>query len=101
MLVLVSDKIQMSLKTKLTWAADSFAKLIDQKSSAVTAISTKEFDLRGQYEDVIDAVKSAGSTGKIHVFRLELSGARCEYWVISVDEKKKTVVGLKAGAVES
>ena len=68
---------------------ESFAKLIDQKASAVTAISTKEFDPRGQYKDVVDAVKSAGSTGKVHVFRLDLSGARCEYWVVSVDEKKK------------
>lgn len=85
----------------LTSIADSFAKLIDQKASSITSISTKEFDPRGRYKDVVDAVKAAGSTGKVHVFRLELSGARCEYWVVSVDEKKKTVVGMKAGAVES
>lgn len=49
----------------------------------------------------MDAVKKAGTTGEVEVFRVELDRARCEYWVISVDEKHKRVVGLKVAAVES
>jgi len=49
----------------------------------------------------VDAVKEAGTTGEVDVFRVELDGARCEYWVVSVDEKHARVVGLKVAAVES
>lgn len=37
----------------------------------------------------------------MHVFRVELSETRAEYYVISVDEKKGAIVGLKALSVES
>jgi len=37
----------------------------------------------------------------VEVFRVEIDRARCEYWVVSVDEKGARVVGLKVAAVES
>jgi len=64
-------------------------------------LSTKEFDPRNQYGEVVDAVKKAGTTGQVEVFRVELDRARCEYWVVSVDEKHKRVIGMKVAAVES
>ena len=79
----------------------AFAKLISHDKAGITMLSTKEFDPRNQYGDVVDAVKQAGTTGHVEVFRVELKGARCEYWIVCVDGKRARVVGLKAGAVES
>lgn len=91
-------------RNKLTFhlsSAAAFAKLISKPKSKVTSLSAKEFDPRNQYGEVVDAVKQAGTTGQVEVFRVELEGARCEYWVVCVDEKGARVVGLKVGAVES
>jgi len=53
-----------------------------------------------QYKKVVDAVKQAGD-GTVKVFRVELQGARAEYYVVTVDKKEGRLVGLKALAVES
>jgi arginine/ornithine N-succinyltransferase beta subunit len=45
-------------------------------------------------------VKKAGN-GEVKVFRVELEGARAEYYVVSVDKEEGRVVGLKALSVES
>ena len=45
-------------------------------------------------------MKAAGN-GTVKVFRVELEGARAEYYVVSVDKEGKKVVGLKALSVES
>lgn len=60
----------------------------------------KEKGFESQYKSVIDAVKKAGN-GEVKVFRVELEGTRAEYYVVSVDQKGKKVVGLKALSVES
>lgn len=64
------------------------------------SISQKQFDPQGQYKKVIDAVKKAGS-GQLGFFQVELDGTRVEYFVVSVDQKEKRLVGMKAVAVES
>lgn len=66
----------------------------------VSSVGEKEFDPRGQYKKVVDAVKSAGN-GKVSIFRVEHGGTRAEYYVVSVDGKDGRLVGLKALAVES
>ncbi|KAF2689383.1 hypothetical protein K458DRAFT_439723 [Lentithecium fluviatile CBS 122367] len=64
----------------------------------VEEISVKDWDPKGQYKKVLDAVKKA-TDGEVKVFRVELEGTRMEYYVVGVSEKK--VVGLKALSVES
>jgi hypothetical protein len=76
--------------------ADDLKKLIG--SDNVEEVSGTSFE--SQYKKVIDAVKQAGN-GKVKVFKVELEGARAEYYAITVDEKEGRVVGLKALAVES
>lgn len=45
-------------------------------------------------------MKKAGN-GKVEIFRVDVSGTRKEYYVVSVDKEEGRVVGLKALAVES
>ncbi|KAI4184363.1 MAG: hypothetical protein L6R41_004781 [Letrouitia leprolyta] len=69
-------------------------------NSEVSTMSTKDFDPRGQYKDVIQAVEKAGD-GKSRIFRIGHGKTRIEYYVIGLDKAKGRVVGLKAKAVES
>ena len=69
-------------------------------------MSVEEFDPKGQYKDVVSAVEKAGGgkgKGEVQVFRVEMGGARVEYWVVKVVEEgeERRVVGVRAKAVES
>ena len=68
--------------------------------SDVSTIGTKEFDPRGQYKEVLQAVEKAGD-GKARIYRIDTGKARAEYYVVGFDEKGQRVVGLKAKSVES
>ncbi|KAF1962967.1 hypothetical protein CC80DRAFT_398714 [Byssothecium circinans] len=78
-------------------SAERLKKLLGH-GEAVEEIGVKEWDPKGQYKSVVEAVEKA-STGRIKVFRVELEGTRTEYYVVGVKEGK--VVGLKALSVES
>lgn len=78
---------------------DEFKDLIGH-SSNVSTLSAQEFDPKGQYKDVLQAVEEAGD-GKARIFRVDHGRARAEYYVISLETKGKKVLGLKAKAVES
>jgi hypothetical protein len=67
-------------------------------SSEVQELSVGEWDPKGQYKTVLDAVEKA-TDGGVKVFRVELQGTRTEYYVVGVSKNK--VVGLKALSVES
>ena len=60
----------------------------------------QEFDPRGQYKDVLEAVREAGD-GKARIYRVDHGKTRAEYYIVGFDVKGKKVVGLKAMAVES
>ena len=81
------------------WPTDEFGELIGHKGDISTA-STKEFDPRGDYKEVLQAVEKAWD-GKTRIYRLETWTSRAEYCVVGLDEKGGKVVGLKAKAVES
>ena len=68
-------------------------------SGKVEALSTKDFDPKGQYKKVLDAVKEEVSGSDVKVFRVETGKAKAEYFIVGVHEGK--VLGVKAGAVES
>ena len=59
-----------------------------------------DFDPRGQYKSIVDAAANAGN-GTCRIYRVERGRARCEYYVVALDERSKKVVGLKAKAVET
>lgn len=63
-------------------------------------ISEKDFDPRGQYKTIVDAVKKAGH-GKAEFYKAELDKTRTQYLVLSLDSKHGRIVGLKALSVES
>lgn len=82
------------------WAsADEFGELVGVKSE-VSTLSTRDFDPKGQYKEVLKAVEKAGD-GKTRIYRVEQGKARAEYYVVSFDQEGGRVVGLKAKAVES
>ena len=78
--------------------ADELSKLIGKE---VMKISQKDFDARGQYKAVIDAVKGEVDSGDLGFFQVELDRTRSEYLVVGVDSKNGRIVGLKALSVES
>ncbi|OCK85716.1 hypothetical protein K432DRAFT_286185 [Lepidopterella palustris CBS 459.81] len=80
-------------------SADELAKLLSHDSD-VSSISQTEFDPKGQYKSIIDAVKRAGSDD-VRIFRVEHGSTRAEYYVVSLDTKEGRIVGMKALAVES
>ncbi len=82
----------------MLWAGD-FAALLDFDAD-VTKMSVKEFDPKGQYKDVLEAVGKTGG-GPTMIFRVDLEGTRVEYYVVAVDRKGGNVMGLRAMAVES
>ena len=45
-------------------------------------------------------MKQAGN-GSVKVFKVDLGSTRAEYYVVTVDEEKGRIVGLKALSVES
>lgn len=78
---------------------DELKKLLGHDGE-VKSVKEKEFDPRGQYTKVVEAVKKAGD-GQVQIFCVDVSGTRKEYYVVSVDKEEGRVVGLKALAVES
>lgn len=80
-------------------STDEFGELVGVKSEVSTLIA-KEFDPKGQYKEVLQAVEKAGD-GSARIFRVETGKARAEYYVVGFDEKGGRVVGLRAKSVES
>jgi hypothetical protein len=66
----------------------------------VEELSVKDFDPRGEYEEVVEVVKKVAG-GEVKVFRVDMGRTRKEYFIVAVDEKGGRVVGVKAKAVES
>jgi hypothetical protein len=77
--------------------AEDFSDLIGGKEAQ--SIGEEDFDPRGQYKEVVDAVRKEGRK-EVGFFRVELGGTRSEVWVVSADGKGK-LVGLKAVAIQS
>ena len=71
-----------------------------EHESEVSTLTTQDFDPKGHYKEVLQAVEKAGD-GRARVFRVHHGSTRAEYYVVGLDKKGKKVVGLKARAVES
>lgn len=93
---------------------DEFTKVLGVKGAntgKVEILSVRDWDPKGQYQDIVERVKQAGehARGKrgestdegAKVFRVEVdeSGTRVEYYILSVGDR--SLVGVVAKAVES
>ena len=80
--------------------AVSFAKLIGHDGH-VEQTELSSWNVKGQYDSVVEAVKKAASGARdVKVFRVSHGSTRCEYYVVTLTKEDK-VVGVKARAVES
>jgi hypothetical protein len=74
--------------------------LIHVSGDEVEEISIQDWNVKNVYAEVVEAVEKAGDgQADVQVFRVEHDGARCEYYVITLNEG--VVVGVKVKAVES
>ncbi|KIV97096.1 hypothetical protein PV10_00888 [Exophiala mesophila] len=82
---------------------DEFKKVLEAsrsagKDSVVEELTVKDFDPRGQYKEIVDRVKKAGS-GDVKVFRVEVGATRVEYYIVTIGDR--SLVGVVTKAVES
>lgn len=81
---------------------DEFRNLIGaQTGQEIRQLEPDQWDTRGEYKDIVDAVATACSGSAVRVYRVEGSGSRVEYFIVGVDTSEKRVVGVKALSVES
>ena len=75
----------------------------EHKQGDVVELSLEDFDPRGQYKAVIDAVAQAGRGGKgeVKVFRVETGKTRVAYYLVTLAEDRRKLVGVVTKAVES
>lgn len=79
-----------------------FAKLIqhwDADNANVSIMDPTDWDVRGAYTNVVEAVREASRGNDVRVYRVTRDATRTEYWVVSATENR--IVGVKALAVES
>lgn len=67
----------------------------------ITQLEPSKWDVRGEYKDVLDAVRKAASGRAVKVYRVEGSGSRVEYFIVGVDSSEGKVVGVKVLSIES
>jgi len=95
--------VSLKLKGKGTMPDEAtFAKLVEHHSpndAEVSIMDIGEWDSRGQYKEVVDAVREATKGSNVRVYRIGLGGVKVEYWVVGVEGGR--LVGVKALAVES
>jgi hypothetical protein len=86
----------------LTLAAVEFAELIghwDPSSADIEILTPMDWDRKGQYTNVVEAVQRATKGNDVMVYKVPVDATRIEYWIISFWQGR--VVGVKALAVES
>lgn len=79
-------------------STEELAKLINH-SGDVEEESLKSWNVKGQYDSVVDAVKKEGKED-VKVFRVAHGETRCEYYIVTLNDQG-VVIGVKARAVES
>lgn len=88
---------------------EEFATLIQHPSPSNAGIEIQDpadWDPRGQYANLLDAVRKATKGSDARVYRVPYGGgARVEYWIVGTESSGKggrvRLVGAKALAVES
>ncbi|OAL72566.1 hypothetical protein A7D00_3568 [Trichophyton violaceum] len=93
---------------------DEFPQLVHGSTAPnvqVSVLSPAQFDRRGQYTSVLEAVKAAcsstasasaaASAAEVRVYRVQHDHSRAEYWLLALDVDGGRLLGLKARAVET
>lgn len=66
----------------------------------ISIMDPLDWDVNGQYGEVIEAVRDASKGSDVRVYKVVRDSTRAEYWVVtSVDGER--IVGAKALAIES
>ncbi|KAF5026108.1 hypothetical protein F66182_1796 [Fusarium sp. NRRL 66182] len=107
--VYTSDADEPFEEVSLQWEGNNglpsdieFAKLINHSSpdsADIQILDPLTWDSRGQYTEVIDAVREASQGNDVRVYQVSRDATRTEYWVVSHADGK--LIGAKALAVES
>lgn len=73
------------------------------ENTKVEVTDPADWDRRGQYKDMINAVREAGKGNDVRVYRIVEDSSRVEYFVVTRQGNGKTarLVGIKASAIES
>ncbi|KAF4123819.1 Conserved hypothetical, protein [Geosmithia morbida] len=105
----VSDADEPFEGVSLRWKGDDglpdeveFAELIGHAkpdSADVTILDPLDWDSKGQYIKILEAVRQASQGNDVRVYRVAKDGSRVEYWLITREEGR--IVGAKALSVES
>ncbi|RYO85965.1 hypothetical protein DL764_009084 [Monosporascus ibericus] len=85
---------------------EEFASLIqhpDPPNADIEIQDPADWDPRGQYAGLLDAVRKATKGADVRVYRVPRGGARVEYWLVASEGRGKEarLVGVKALAIES
>ncbi|KAI0832988.1 hypothetical protein F5Y06DRAFT_290339 [Hypoxylon sp. FL0890] len=85
---------------------EEFASLIqhpDPSNAQIEIQDPAEWDPRGQYKSILDAVEKVGKGNDVRVYRVSKGGTKVEYWVVTTVGKgaNAKLVGAKALAIES
>lgn len=67
----------------------------------VEVLSTKKWDPKGEYDDVVEAVKNAIGGGEVQVYAVSGGGATVVYFIVGVEKGGMKVKGVKVKSVES
>ncbi|KAJ4209396.1 hypothetical protein NW767_001302 [Fusarium falciforme] len=107
--VYVSDADEPFEEVSLKWEGKNglpteseFAKLINHSSpdsAEIKILDPLNWDSRGQYTNVIEAVREASKGNDVRVYQIVRDATRVEYWVVSHADGR--LIGAKALAVES
>ncbi|KAF7560095.1 hypothetical protein G7046_g4065 [Stylonectria norvegica] len=107
--VYVSDADEPFEEVSLRWDGSgglpdevAFATLIqhpDPKTADVDILDPTDWDPKGQYTAVVEAVREASRGNDVRVYRVVRDSTRVDYWVVTAE--KGQVLGVKALAIES
>ncbi|PFH62073.1 hypothetical protein XA68_15281 [Ophiocordyceps unilateralis] len=107
--VYVTDADEPFEEVSLKWTGEGglpdeveFAKLIqhwEAASAKIDIMDPTDWDPKGRYGAVVDAVRKASRGNDVRVYRVVRDETRVEYWVVTRDEDR--IVGAKALGVES
>lgn len=75
----------------------------DPSSAGIELQDPADWDPKGEYNELLEAVRKAGKGNDVKVYRVPRDGTRTEFWMVTTEGKGKgaKLVGVKALAVES
>ncbi len=79
-----------------------FAELInlsEPKKADITILDPMDWDSKGQYNEILEAVREASQGNDVRVYRVVKDATRVVYWLVSNADGR--IVGVKALGVES